>query len=117
MRHCYDYALSHVRRYTPPSPSSHRTARACGHLVNDRMEPSGIRWTTAGAQAVLDLWAVRLNGHWDVYWPFHRSNSMNGCTVGPPKPKHWQKPEYCSGLPDQPAIHEFWSHSFHSATL
>ena len=45
---------------------------ACGHLVKDRMEQSGMRWTKAGAQAVLDLRAVRLNGHWDRYWQFHR---------------------------------------------
>ena len=45
---------------------------ACGHLVKDRMEPSGMRWTKGGAQAVLDLRAVRLNGHWDTYWQFHR---------------------------------------------
>jgi hypothetical protein len=45
---------------------------ACGHLVKDRMEQSGMRWTKGGAQAVLDLRAVRLNGHWDAYWRFHR---------------------------------------------
>jgi hypothetical protein len=45
---------------------------ACGHLVKDRMEQSGMRWTKAGAQAVLDLRAVRLNGHWDAYGQFHR---------------------------------------------
>lgn len=45
---------------------------ACGHLVKDRMEQSGMRWTKAGAQAVLDLRAVRLNGHWEAYWQFHR---------------------------------------------
>jgi hypothetical protein len=45
---------------------------ACGHLVNDRLEPSGMRWTTTVAQAVLDLWALRLNGQWEVYWQFHR---------------------------------------------
>ena len=45
---------------------------ACGHLVKDRMEQSGMRWTQAGAQAVLDRRAVRLNGHWDRYWQFHR---------------------------------------------
>jgi hypothetical protein len=45
---------------------------ACGHLVKDRMEQSGMRWTKAGAQAVLDLRAVRINGHWDRYWQFHR---------------------------------------------
>jgi hypothetical protein len=45
---------------------------ACRHLVQDRMEPSGMRWTKVGAQAMLDLRAVRLNGQWDAYWPFHR---------------------------------------------
>jgi hypothetical protein len=36
---------------------------AGGDFVKDRMEPSGMRWTQGGAQAALDLWAVRLNGH------------------------------------------------------
>jgi hypothetical protein len=45
---------------------------ACGHLVKDRLEQAGMRWTKAGAQAVLDLRAVRLNGEWDAYWLFHR---------------------------------------------
>ncbi|MDQ3522444.1 MAG: ISKra4 family transposase [Gemmatimonadota bacterium] len=45
---------------------------ACAHLVKDRMEQSGMRWTKAGAQAVLDLRSVRLSGHWDAYWQFHR---------------------------------------------
>jgi hypothetical protein len=45
---------------------------ACRHLVNDRREPSGRRWTQTGAQAVLDLRAVRLNGPWEAYGPFHR---------------------------------------------
>lgn len=45
---------------------------ACGHLVKDRMEQAGMRWTKPGAQAVLDVRAVRLNGDWDAYWVFHR---------------------------------------------
>jgi hypothetical protein len=45
---------------------------ACRHLVKDRMEQSGMRWTTGGAQGVLDLRAVRINGHWERYWQFHR---------------------------------------------
>lgn len=45
---------------------------ACGHLVKDRMQPAGRRWTKAGAQAVLDLRAVRLNDDWDAYWQGHR---------------------------------------------
>jgi hypothetical protein len=45
---------------------------ACRHLVKDRMEQAGMRWTKAGAQAVLDLRAVRLSGDWEAYWHFHR---------------------------------------------
>jgi hypothetical protein len=45
---------------------------ACGHLVKDRMEQAGMRWKEEGAQAVLDLRAVRLNGDWDEYWQYHR---------------------------------------------
>jgi hypothetical protein len=45
---------------------------ACGHLVKDRMEQSGMRWTLVGAQAVLDLRAVRINDDWDAYQQFHR---------------------------------------------
>jgi len=45
---------------------------ACGRLVKDRMEKSGMRWTKPGAQAVLDLRAVRINDDWDAYQRFHR---------------------------------------------
>lgn len=45
---------------------------ACGHVVKDRMEQAGMRWTKAGAQAMLDLRAVRLSGDWESYWQFHR---------------------------------------------
>ena len=45
---------------------------ACGHLVKNRMEQSGMRWTSDDTQAMLDLCAVRINGDWDAYWQFHR---------------------------------------------
>jgi hypothetical protein len=45
---------------------------ACGHLVKDRMEQSGMRWTKSGAQAILDLRAVRINDDWDAYQRFRR---------------------------------------------
>lgn len=46
---------------------------ACGHLVKDRMERSGMCWTRAGAQAILDLRAVRINDDWDDHQIFHRN--------------------------------------------
>ena len=40
---------------------------ACRHLVKDRMEQSGMRWRIEGAQAVLSLRAIYLNGDWDAF--------------------------------------------------
>jgi len=40
---------------------------ACRHVVKDRMEGTGMRWTVAGAQAMLDLRAIHLNGDWDDF--------------------------------------------------
>lgn len=40
---------------------------ACRHLVKDRMERTGMRWSVNGAQAMLDLRAVYLNTDWDKY--------------------------------------------------
>jgi hypothetical protein len=40
---------------------------ACRHLVKDRMERAGMHWTPAGAQAMLDVRSVFVNGNWDQY--------------------------------------------------
>ncbi len=40
---------------------------ACRHLVKDRMEGTGMRWRTEGAQAMLDLRAVFLNDDWEAF--------------------------------------------------
>ena len=45
---------------------------ACGHLVKDRFEQSGMRWTKTGAQPLLDLRAVRVNDDWHKYHDFRR---------------------------------------------
>jgi len=50
---------------------------ACGHLVKDRMERSGMRWTVPGAEAVLQLRAVNENGDWDAYWQYHMQCEYN----------------------------------------
>lgn len=44
---------------------------ACRHLVADRMDITGARWSVHGAEAVLKLRAVRANGDFDAYWRFH----------------------------------------------
>jgi hypothetical protein len=40
---------------------------ACRHLVKDRMERAGMHWTPAGAQAMLDVRSVHVDGDWDNY--------------------------------------------------
>lgn len=40
---------------------------ACRHFVKDRMERAGMHWTPAGAQAMLDVRSVWINGDWEGY--------------------------------------------------
>jgi hypothetical protein len=44
---------------------------ACKHLVKDRMERSGMRWKEPTAEAILQLRALVLSGHFEEYWKFH----------------------------------------------
>lgn len=44
---------------------------ACKHIVKDRMERSGMRWTEDGAEAMLKLRATYLSGDFDAYWDYH----------------------------------------------
>jgi hypothetical protein len=43
---------------------------ACRHLVKDRMEQTGMRWTVEGAQAMLHTRALYLNGQWEEFLAF-----------------------------------------------
>ena len=43
---------------------------ACRHYVKDRMERSGMRWSPAGAQAMLDVRSEYLNGDWEGFYQF-----------------------------------------------
>ena len=45
----------------------------CRHLVKDRMELSGMRWTIAGAGALLALRAVNENGDWEDFHSLRRA--------------------------------------------
>ena len=40
---------------------------ACGHLVKDRMERSGMRWTLEGARSMLNVRAVFQSDYWDRF--------------------------------------------------
>jgi hypothetical protein len=40
---------------------------ACRHVVKDRMERAGMHWTPDGAQAMLDVRSIYVDGAWDDY--------------------------------------------------
>ena len=40
---------------------------ACRHVVKDRMERAGMHWTIPGAQALLRLRCVAINGEWEAF--------------------------------------------------
>jgi hypothetical protein len=46
---------------------------ACRSLVDDRMGLTGARWSLLGADAVLQLRALRASDDFDDYWVFHET--------------------------------------------
>ena len=49
---------------------------ACRHLIKDRMDVTGARWSLKGAEAVLKLRALWSSGDLDAYWKFHRDREQ-----------------------------------------
>lgn len=49
---------------------------ACRYLVKDRMDITGARWSLKGAEAVLRLRALHINGHLDDYMSFHKQQEQ-----------------------------------------
>ena len=43
---------------------------ACRHVVKDRLERTGMRWTVEGAQAMLQLRCIAINQQWDSFATF-----------------------------------------------
>lgn len=46
---------------------------ACRHVVKDRMDVTGARWSLEGAEAVLRLRSIHASGDWQEYWTFHEA--------------------------------------------
>jgi hypothetical protein len=44
---------------------------ACKNLIKDRLERSGMRWSLAGAEAMIQLRSLYLSADLDDYWDFH----------------------------------------------
>jgi hypothetical protein len=49
---------------------------AARHLIKDRMDITGARWSTPGAEAILRLRAVIANGDLDEYWQWHQQQEL-----------------------------------------
>jgi len=45
---------------------------ACRHLINDRLDITGARWSLKGAEALLKLRSLKSSGDFDDYWNFHK---------------------------------------------
>ncbi len=43
---------------------------ACLHLVKDRMEGTGMHWTIAGAQSMLNMRSIAINNDWEEFKKF-----------------------------------------------
>lgn len=48
---------------------------ACRHLINDRLDITGARWSLKGAEAILKLRSLKSSGDFDDYWLFHKMQS------------------------------------------
>jgi len=50
---------------------------ACRHLVKDRMERSGMRWTLEGARSMLNVRAAFQSDHWRTFLDWHIENEVS----------------------------------------
>lgn len=50
---------------------------ACRHLVKDRMERSGMRWTLKGARSMLDVRAAFQSNHWSAFLKQRITNEVD----------------------------------------
>ena len=49
---------------------------ACRHLINDRLDITGARWSMARAESILRLRALLANGDFDDYWRSHEQREL-----------------------------------------
>ncbi len=48
---------------------------ACRHLINDRLDITGARWSLQGAEAILKLRSLKSSGDFEKYWAFYKKMS------------------------------------------
>jgi hypothetical protein len=60
---------------------------ACRHLVKDRCELSGMRWTRLGAETLLHLRSVVENGDWEAFHTYRRRQRLRDLYGREPQPE------------------------------
>ena len=68
-RHRMRYAEFRAKGYPIGSGT---VESACKRVIGARLKQAGMRWTKAGAQAVLNLRTQLLSGRWEAIWPATR---------------------------------------------
>ncbi len=48
---------------------------ACRHLINDRLDITGARWSLEGAESILKLRSLKSSGDFESYWEYHKTES------------------------------------------
>ncbi|MDF2273355.1 ISKra4 family transposase, partial [Streptomyces coacervatus] len=61
---------------------------AARHLIADRLDITGSRWSVPGAEAVLTLRAVISNGDFPAYWTYHTQKERERLYPPPDRHKH-----------------------------
>ena len=49
---------------------------ACRHLIKDRLDITGARWSLEGAEAILKLRSLRTSGDFEEYWTYHEGQEL-----------------------------------------
>ena len=52
---------------------------ACRSFVKDRMELAGMRWSGIGAEKMLELRSIKVNGKWDIFWQYFVPKRSKDC--------------------------------------
>ena len=89
---CADYLLKNKERFDYATALANGwpiatgiIEGACRHLVKDRMDLTGARWSLDGAEAVLRLRSLRASGDFEEYMAFHHRQERQRNYVSPPQ--------------------------------
>ena len=63
---------------------------ACRHVIKDRMEQGGMRWTLAGAEAMLNVRSVCASSEWDHFGTWRQAEEASRVHPHRAMVKHYQ---------------------------